>query len=275
MLAATGLRLLFCPKKGLTATHDILDGRANLWEVFVGDGGYDSKKMSEGLGSPFYFLSPGSSMKKYPCCFFTHRALDALLQLVNEHNLSYEDIESVEAGVTPFIKDALVGGSDPQSGDMARFSLEHCLASAILDKEVTVQSFTNEKVLSPKLKEARRKVKLTVHPEWPSGRSALVIPVTVKLKDGKEFTDKVEKLKGTVDHPMSREEQTERYRGFALPFLSESQIEQSVQLILHMEELKEVKGLMSIVTFGRDAPLSQMERERHAEDFTYIKKAHF
>ena len=247
-----GVTAAILAQKGLTAANDILDGRSNLWEVFVGEGGYDPKKMTEGLGSPFYFLSPGSCMKKYPCCFFTHRALDALLQLVNEHNLSYEEIQSVEAGVTPFIKEALVGGADPESGDMARFSLEHCLASAIVDKEVTVQSFTNEKVLSPKLKEARRKVKLTVHPEWPSGRSALVIPVTLKLRGGKELTSRVEKLKGTVDLPMSREEQITRYRGFAKPFLSDPQIEHSIEFILNLEKLKDILELMKTVTFGHE-----------------------
>ncbi len=241
-------------QKGLTGSRDILDGRANLWEVFVGEGGYDPKKMVEGLGSPFFFLSPGTSMKKYPCCFFIHRALDALLQLVNEHHLSYGDIESVEAGVTPFIHEALVGGPDPASGDMARFSLEHCLASAIVDREVSVASFKDESVRSPKLKAARRKIKLTVHPEWPSGRSALVIPVTVKLNSGQELTNRVEKLKGTVDLPLSREEQVTRYGGFARPFLSDPQIEQSAGLILNLEGLKDILQLMRILTFGREEP---------------------
>lgn len=251
-----GVTAAILAQKGLTAAKDILDGRANLWEVFVGEGGYHPKKMTEGLGSPFYFLSPGTSLKKYPCCFFTHRALEALLQLINDHHLSYEDIESIEAGVTPFIKDALVGGPDPVSGDMARFSLEHCLAAAALDKGVTVNSFTDEKALSPILREARKKVTLAVHPEWPSGRSALVIPVTVKLKGGKELTKKVEKLRGTVDLPMSREEQVTRYGGFAKPFLSAPQIEQSVGFILTLEELKDILPLMRIVTFGREDSLS-------------------
>jgi 2-methylcitrate dehydratase PrpD len=251
-----GVTAAILAQKGLTAAKDILNGRANLWEVFVGREGYAPEKMTEGLGAPFYFLSPGSCMKKYPCCFFTHRALDALLQLVNEHSLSYEEIQSVEAGVTPFIKEALVGGADPESGDMARFSLEHCLASAIVDKEVTVQSFSNEKVLSPKLKEARKKVKLTVHPEWPSGRNALVIPVTVKLRGGKELTRRVEKLKGTVDLPMSREEQITRYRGFAKPFLSDPQIEQSVAFILNLEKRKDILEFMQTVTFGHEGSIT-------------------
>jgi 2-methylcitrate dehydratase PrpD len=246
-----GVTAALLAQKGLTSDKNILDGPSNLWEVMINEQGYDPEKMIKGLGGPFYFKSPGTSMKKYPCCFFTHRAVEALLQLVSEHGLSYEDVEQVKAGVTPFIKEALVGGADPRSGDMARFSLEHCLASALLEKEVAVDSFRDEKVQSPPLREARKKIELEVHPEWPSGRSALVIPVTVKLKGGKELTQKVEKLKGTMDLPLNRNEQMGRYRGFAKPFLSDSQIEESMECILNLEGVNDITKLMTAVTFGR------------------------
>jgi 2-methylcitrate dehydratase PrpD len=237
-------------KMGVTSARNILDGRANFWEVLVGEEGYVPEKIIGSLGNPYYFASPGSSMKKYPCCFFTHRAVDALLQLIKEHNLTYEDVEAVQVGVTPFLKEALVGGPNPSSGDMARFSLEYCLGAALIERDVNVSSFTNEKVLSPELAEARKKISLDVHPEWPSGRSALVTPVTAKLKDGRELTKKVEKLKGTIDLPMDREEQIKRYYGFVSPFLSDSQIDRSVQLMMNLEDLKDIRELMSIVTFG-------------------------
>ena len=248
-------------KMGLTASDDILDGRSSFWEVYVGEGHYDPEKMITNLGNPFYFASPGTMLKKYPCCTFIHHGLDALLELIRKHNLNFEEIISVEAGVNPFIKNALIGGPDPKSGDMGRFSLEHCLASAILDKDVTFESFRDEKVRSAMLKEARGKIIVTVHPEWPSGRSNLSIPVTVKLKNGNELTHKVEKVKGTIDLPMSREEQIERYREFAKPFLSAAQIEQSAKLILNLDELKGIEDLMNIVTFGPKSPLAMEERK--------------
>ncbi len=130
------------------------------------------------------------------------------------------------------------------------------LPFALLDKKVTLEfSFVNERVTSPKLKEARKKVALVVHPEWPSGRSALVIPVTVKLRNGKAFTNRVEKVKGTASMPLTPEEQLERYREFSQPFLSASQIEQSAQFILKLEESKDITELMRIVTFGREGAL--------------------
>jgi len=254
-----GILAAVLAKMGLTASDDILDGRSNFWEVYVGEGRYDPEKMIKDLGKPFYLVSPGTMLKKYPCCTFTHHGLDAILELINKHNLNYEDIMSVEVGVTPFIKNALVGGPDPKSGDMGRFSLEHCLASAIVDKNVAFESFRDEKVLSTKLKEARKKIIVTVHPEWPSGRSNLSIPVIIKLKNGEELKNKVEKVKGTIDLPMSREEQIERYWGFAKPFLSSGQIERSAKLILNLDELKDIEEVMNIVTFGPKSPFAMEE----------------
>ena len=135
---------------------------------------------------------------------------------------------------------------------MARFSLEHCLASVILKKEVTVNSFANEEVLSSPFVEAREKIKLNVHPEWPSGRSALAIPVTIRLKDGKEFTKKVDELKGSAQLPLTREEQIERYARLAEPLLSDSQIEQSVKFLMGLDQLDDVREMMNILTFGRE-----------------------
>jgi 2-methylcitrate dehydratase PrpD len=238
-----------------------LDGPSNMWEVMINEQGYHPEKMIDGLGAPFVFESPGTSIKKFSCCFFTHRAIEALLYLISEHVLSYDEVEKVKAGVTPFIKDALVGGPDPVSGARARFSLEHCLASALLDKDVTVDAFKDERVLSHRLREARKKIELEVHPEWPSGRSALVVPITIKLKNGKELTQKVEKLKGTVELPLTREEQMDRYRGFGKPFLSKTQIEKSMKTILNLEEASNITELMTVVTFGRKGASAKKKRK--------------
>jgi 2-methylcitrate dehydratase PrpD len=236
---------------GATATNDIFDGSPSFWETYVGEGDFDPEKMIANLGDPFYFLSPGISMKKYPCCFFMHRGLDAVLSLIKENSISYEDVDYVEAGITPFLYKNLGSHGDLKSGDMARFSLEHCLAAAILRKEVDVKSFTDEIVQSREFLEAREKIRLTVHSEWASGRSALVIPISIMLKNGEHFTKRVEKVKGSAELPLDREEQLERYRALALPVLGEAQINESADMILELEERGGITDLMNILTFGR------------------------
>ena len=51
--------------------------------------------------------------------------------------------------------------------------------------------------------------------------------------------------------PLNRDEQVERYAGFADSLLSDAQVEQTVQFILNLEELDDVRELMNILTFGR------------------------
>ncbi len=248
-----GMTAALLAEKGLTADDRIFDGPSNLWGVMIGADAYDPEMMTNNLGNPFYFVSPGSSLKRFPCCFFTHRAIEALLDLIQSNQLTYEDIQTVEAGVTPFLKNALIGGRSPKDGDLARFSLEHCLACVILDGRITSESFRDDKVQNPLVNQAKGKITLSVHPEWPSGRNALVVPVSVTLKDGKVLKNKVEKLKGTAEAPMTREEQVERYKTLAEPYLSQHQIEETSRDILRLEDLQSISALMHIVTFGPDA----------------------
>ena len=100
------------------------------------------------------------------------------------------------------------------------------------------------------LKDARRKIKATVDPGLPSGRSFLAVPVTVRLKDGRELTNTVETVKGSIQSPLTVEEQLERYASFARPFLSETQIESSATAVLSMDRLPAVRELLGLLTFG-------------------------
>jgi hypothetical protein len=59
---------------------------------------------------------------------------------------------------------------------------------------------------------------------------------------------------------MSREEQIDRYREFAKPFLSSAQTERSVKLILDLDGLKDIAELMKIVTFGPERSLRKRRR---------------
>ena len=77
---------------------------------------------------------------------------------------------------------------NPKTGEEAKFSLPHILGTAILKRKVWFDSFTDESVLNQKHQEARRKIDVAVHREWPVGRVDARTPVTVKLKDGRIFS---------------------------------------------------------------------------------------
>ncbi|HUV46337.1 MAG TPA: hypothetical protein VMW45_04655, partial [Dehalococcoidia bacterium] len=71
--------------------------------------------------------------------------------------------------------------------------------------------------------------------------------VTVKLKDGKEFSKEVTIAKGMPQNPLTPEEFNSKYRDCASTVLSEEEVEKSLSLLSNLPEVKNIKELMEII----------------------------
>jgi 2-methylcitrate dehydratase PrpD len=229
--------------EGFTANPEILDDPLGFSHTFAG-GGYHVEKLTKELGNPFKLISDGPLLKKYPGCGGSHRALDAVLQLAEEHNILYEQVDSVEVEESSFNSETLKY-SQPDTGYQAECSMEYVVAAAILDKKIVLGTFSDETIRDPKMKKAMKKVKVVVHPEWPPG-AKFDTPVTIKLRDGSVYTKQIDTLR------VSSSELATKYRDCAQKVLSPAQIKRSMELVLNLEHLNNVKELMQILTFGAD-----------------------
>lgn len=239
----------------MTADPALIEGERGFYDLFCSGGrGYKPESVVPGLGNPF--CVSGVFLKKYGCCFFNHRAMDALVQLMEENKIHFDDVAGVEAEIPPFIANML-RFPDPKNGEDAKFSLHQSLGSILIDGKLDlpyVRPFSDVGAVDPRYQKARKKVKVIERKDWAGGRSApWSTPVTVLLKDGRKFTKAVnaDELKGGPQKPLSREEQTERYRAMTQGFLSSSQIERSINLVINLENLKTVSELMKLITFGK------------------------
>lgn len=241
-----GMIAAMLAKEGFTADVDILEDTSRgvgFGSAVAGKEGYHIEKVTEDLGKPFRVELIDT--KHYPCHSQQQRALDGILQLVSEHNIAYEDVESAEIEVKPVVAHEL-DSLDPPDGESSRFSIQHGVAGALLKGKVERETFTDENAVNPKFKEARRKVKLIVHPEWTSEQPDIV---TIKLKDGKEYSTSVKSWKGHYTSPLTHEELVAKFKDATSSTLSPSQADRSIELVLNLETLKDVSELMKILTF--------------------------
>lgn len=237
--ARQGLEAAQLAKMGFTAVEHIIEHPKGFAEDFAGKGGYDLKKLTENFGNPFCITE--LSIKKYPCCFRTHRALDAVLELMKEQNISYGSIASVEVDMNLYDA-SLLRYKDPKSGLQSKFSMEHVLGMAILNGGVSVNSFTDSVAVSSKAIEVRSKIKVTVRTDWPPDRTAARTPVTVRLKDGRSFSREVQ-----VPRQPTREELLARHRDCCQLVLNSEQIERSTEMMLNLEKVENVGPLMDLL----------------------------
>lgn len=245
MAASNGVRAALLAKEGFTANTDIFDDPDAFSGTFFREGKSDIAKMTQNLGSPFTLEARRPSIKRYPCPGCNANGLDATLQLIEEKGISYDEIELVETHVNPFVPRILIY-HEPKTGLEGKFSAEYNLAAAILDRKVNIASYAEEKVNSPKMREALRKIKIIVHPDWaPRVGGTLIV---LKLKDGRTFKNQVETWKGSPDMPLSLEELKEKYRDCAQFVLTPEETDRSIQLLLNLSELHNIQELMDILT---------------------------
>ena len=99
--------------------------------------------LTEIAGAPLRLIDPGIGFKPFPCNNFTHRAIDAALQLREKFSISQTQIDSVRV---TFPDLEYVNRPQPRSGTEARFSVQYTTLAALLDGEVNLDSFSDERL---------------------------------------------------------------------------------------------------------------------------------
>ena len=245
--ARTGLLAALLAGRGFTADADILEAPLGFGSLFAPDGDWSPEEAVARLGDPWEIVSPGVSVKRYPCCFATHRALDGLLELRGRHGLRADAVERVEV-VMPRGAALPLIYSRPRMGLEGKFSLEYCLAAALLDGGVGTASFVDTAVERP---EAQALLRRVFSCEGPGEATAVVdgyAEVTVITDDGSRFEVRVDHPRGSPQAPLSWEELVGKFRDCAALALPAAAVERVVTLVEHLEELADVGELTAALT---------------------------
>jgi 2-methylcitrate dehydratase PrpD len=247
-----GVTAALMAQAGITANPNIIEAKNGFYDTLVGPGHHDAERMADGLGNPFYIESPGIGLKKYPSCYHTHRALDGVFQLLDEHRLSDKDIAEVDVGTSERAMRVLAF-TEPATPYQAKFSMPYCIAAAVVDHQVTLETFTDQKFEDRNIVETRKKVHLSFPdvPIWPGladvGPDTEFVgnPVTIKTTDGRSYNARVDIPRGDPALPLSDDELLSKYRDCARSQLRPDDAEHSVGLVLQLERATDIGSLMA------------------------------
>lgn len=239
--ARDGIEAAVLAKNGFTSHPDILETPQGFCEALIEEGGYDLEAMTRGLGESYQIVDPGISLKKYPCCYRSHRALDAYYDLLQAHRIGPADVDRIVVDMNLY-DSYLMKFPEPRTGEEAKFSFPHIFGTALLKGKVWIDSFSDEAVADPRYAQARRRVEQVVHPDWPTTRAEARIPVTLKLKDGRMLTQ---------ENPTPREptlaELLARYREAADGVLTRERTERSIERLLALEQVDDFSQVMALL----------------------------
>jgi len=239
--AKSGVVAAQLAQRGFTADLNIIEAPLGFGHLFQGDEPPDWGKVAH-LGKTFEITTEGIAFKPYPSCAETHADIEAMLDLMREHNFSHEDVEGIEC-VFSDTMDSVMLHLEPKTGMEGKFSAEYCTARALLDKNVGLHDFTDERVNQYEVKKVMQKIRRRIDP----GMAMLASTLNIKLKGGCQFSQHVEVPKGWPKNPLSEEELVAKYRDCARLVLSSSDIDRSVELLKNLEDLADITELMNIL----------------------------
>jgi 2-methylcitrate dehydratase PrpD len=249
-----GVTAALMAKAGITANSNIIETKNGFYDTLVGPGQHDAERMADGLGKPFYIVSPGIGLKKYPSCYHTHRALDGVFQLLDAHRLSDKDIVEIDIGTSERAMRVLAF-SEPETPYQAKYSMPYCIAAAVVDHAVTLETFTDHKFEDRNILESKKKVRLSFPdvPIWPGladvGPDTEFVgnPVTIRTSDGRSYSARVDIPRGDPALPLSDDELLSKYRDCSRKHLRPDDVERNVELVLGLENLANIGTLVASV----------------------------
>ncbi len=210
--ARNGVAAALLAERGFTASRSIFDGPHGLLALY--GAGAAVPKALDLLGAPWALAEPGAALKPYPCCYAAARSACAALQFATTYSYAPAEITSVVSKVPKGGLQALIY-DDPQTGLNGKASMQYILAAALIDRELTLETFTDAAVQRPAVRDLMLLVSSSedrmLRLEDPDAKLSAPtvggrIELTVETADGSSRTLTVNAQPGSADLPMSAAE---------------------------------------------------------------------
>ena len=247
--AQNGVTAAELAARGFTGGADALDPPWGFFQTFSHGEGYDPDRIVLRLGNPHTIVSPGVSIKPYPCGVLGHPTMDAMRRLVVTHDVAADQIAAIRVRAGSNILNPLrypIATNELE----AKFCPAFMVSAIALRRKAGIHEFNDEFVRSAPVQALMRKVERVLDPEieargWEKIRST----VEVDLADGRTLVEHAdERYRGGPDLPFTRDELFEKWSDCASLVLSPSSVDHVFELVETLEQLADVTTLIDALT---------------------------
>ena len=244
----TGVTSAKLVKAGFTASQDAIEGRFGFLRAFSGGAGYDGDRVLQTLGTKCYLVESGVEIKKYPCCGSAHLALDATYRLMEREKVDPEQVERIEVRVDFDPPRSLIHDR-PKAALEGKFSMQYCLAAALLDHKVGLDTFSDDLVRRPEAQSLIPRVEMRRIPGY-EGRPSWVEAyneVEVHLKDGRVLSERADRITQGALRGVTMRDIRSKFEDCASRALSAEATGELMGLLDRLEDLWDIGRLTSLL----------------------------
>jgi 2-methylcitrate dehydratase PrpD len=170
--AHAGMLAVDMAMAGITGPVSVFEGAMGFFQTHLTpiSGALDFATAAERLGSRWYL--PETAYKPYPCCQLLHAFIEAAKQVLADFardGVRVEDITAVscqlaEPGLT-LVTQPRARKKTPLTPHEGRFSLYYGVAAALLDGDVDLDTFRQDRLSDPRILALAAKTEASVDPD--------------------------------------------------------------------------------------------------------------
>ncbi|MGH9029632.1 MAG: MmgE/PrpD family protein [Acidimicrobiales bacterium] len=259
--ARNALTAVELARDGWTSDRTSLESNSGFFEIY-GTGRSSALAIAPSLGNPYVFEDPGVALKRYPCCYALHRAVDGIRSLL-EGPRGVEEIVEIRCSVPP-------GGlrllyPRPKTGLEGKFSMQYALAATALDGTLDLESFEVPQVLRPSVAELYERIIVREEERCSVGDGTVrtlspgtvgFVEVSVRFADGTSRTATTYKPKGSPGRPLEWLDVREKFLGCAaVAGVQEPDAREVIDALERLETIDDLNPLLRRLSIARCAPV--------------------
>ncbi len=244
--AENGVTSALLVRHGFTANEEALDGQWGYLAV-AGRGGEPELVLGR-LGDPFSIVSPGVSVKPYPCGVLTHPSMDAMGSVMGEAGLSPADIDKVTLSAANNILLPIrfrVANTELEG----KFCMAFLLSAMIVAGKAGKAEFTDAFVRSKPVQEMQRRVETRFDAEIDAmGHDRIRSRLEVETKDGRRIVKWAdENYRGGPHNPLADAELEDKFRDCAAGLLDEPRVQRVFDFVWSLERRDDVTDVLDLL----------------------------
>ncbi len=219
--ARAGLTSALLAKHGFTASKRALEAPRGYAQVVSTK--TDWSEVTGELGTRFEISF--NTYKPFACGIVIHPAIDACVQLREQHGVRAEDVERIELKVHSLVLE-LTGKKTPKDGLEGKFSVYHAASAGLIFGRAGEDEFDDHIVNRPDMLALRAKIQATVD----DGIREDAVDATAILKDGRRIHVAVEHAVGSMGKPLTDTQLEAKFTALSTPVLGEAKAKKLAEL---------------------------------------------
>jgi 2-methylcitrate dehydratase len=226
----------FLAARGITGPREVFEGNKGFMEAIAGP--FEIDWQNEDLEAVTHTI-----LKRFNAEIHSQSAIEALLELRDEHGIGADDVERIELDTFQVAYDIIGGGEEGDkrrigSKEEADHSLPYLLAVALIDGQVLPEQYVPERIVAADVQELMRRVEVRPAPDlserFPEQHSARL---RLRIRDGSVVEREQHDYEGFHTRPMSWETVVAKFERLSAPFADERLREQLVDAVGRLEQI--------------------------------------